>query len=180
MDWDAVLKEEMDAAVMQRIRLKGDDEFQMSVKVVGPAGQIASTGLMWRDEAEKHFVMALVAKGCMVLNAQAVIVTSDSRFLDNEVFCKRFNVPRPEVDFEGFDRERRRVMAGFKNYYGNLPSDCYRDALIVAAKGPSICRLMSTAYRWSEGGFVFAKTEEQTKGILQMNLIPTWWKEIVH
>lgn len=179
MDWDGLLKSEMDAAVRQRARLKGDDEFVMSVKMVSSRGDIADTCLIWRDGEDKRLVMKLVAQCCQVLGAQAVLVTSDARFLDVDGFCRRFNVPRPEAGFEAFDRERRRVMAGFGDYMGNLPNDCYNDVLIVAVKGPSINRFVSTAYRVTENDIVFSKTEEQQTGFVEINLIPTWWKEAV-
>jgi hypothetical protein len=177
IDWDQILRQEMDWAIEQKRKVTGDDEFTMRVKVVGPYGQIANTPVVWRNEQEKRKAMWAVSQTAKMTVSQAVIVTSDARFLNVPGFCKRFGIAEPTPgNLEAFDLERRRVMKGFDFYMGNLPRDCFDENLLVAIRGPRVCRMAIAKYTVVKGVVVFEPTMEDKDAKVIVNMVPEWWQ----
>jgi hypothetical protein len=177
VDWDELLREEMGWAMRQKRNVIGDEQFTMRVKAIGPGGQIAKLPIVWRNEDEKRRAMWAVSRVAKDTLSQAVMVTSDARFLNTTGFCKRFGIAEPTVaTLEEFNRERFRVMKGFDDYMGNLPNDCYYENLIVAIRGPQVCRMASTRYALVNGALVFEPMDDNKNATtLRMDLIPAWW-----
>jgi hypothetical protein len=177
VDWDGLLKSEMGWAIAQRREVQGEDEFKMRVKIVGPKGEVATTPFVWNSERHKHLVMKLVSEMCKMLNAQAAIIVSDTRFLNVPGFCKCFQIPEPGPGtWDAFHRERMKIMARFDYYFGNLPRETWDEALLVAIKGPRICRAAMTRYVNDGGKISFEPMNEMRDGNVHVGMLPTWWQ----
>jgi len=98
VNWDALLREEMDWAIAQKKTQdpKHEDEFRMRCRVVGPNGEWALLPLAWRNEEEKHRSMSALSNTCKAARAQAAMICSDVRILDTLAFCKHFKDCRAE------------------------------------------------------------------------------------
>jgi hypothetical protein len=175
VDWDRLLRNEMEWAIQQKRIVTTDDGFKMRVKIVGPSAQIAHMPVTWANEDEKRRAMLAVSHTAKLTLSQAVIITTDARFVNVPGFCKRFGIAESTAtNFEAFELERRRIMKGFDFYMGNLPADCYDDNLLVMVKGPRIARMMSTKYAIVEGVAVFEQVEDKGEKIT-IEMIPEWW-----
>jgi hypothetical protein len=177
VDFEKLLDWEMDLAIAQRRTLGcGTDDFQMSVKVIGPLGQIVPTPLQWHNEEEKYRAMRAVSQCCRLLAAQAVVVVMDVRSMEVDAFCRHFQIEPPTREtFDTFDRERRRVMKPFGFYMGNLPPHLYRDALLAFAYGPRIKLVRCVGYRAEAGKLIFDPPIAQVKE-LSILMVPAWWE----
>lgn len=175
--WDKLLADEMAWAIAQRTEVKRDEEFMMRVSIVGPGRQLFRTPLVWKSEEQKRLAMKLVSHVCGQLSALAVVVATDARMLNVPGFCRRFNIAEPiPPDYEAFNRERRRIMENFGNYMGNLPADCYEDALIVWIKGPAVCIVSQVKYQ-ANGETIVFEPENRGSEKSQVLMLPEWWKE---
>lgn len=176
VDWDQLLRSEMEWAIQQKRNVTGDDEFVMRVKVVGPHGEIADTPVRWSSEEEKRKAMWAVSQAAKMTASQAVMITSDARYLNVTGFCKRFDIAQPTPgNWEAFEQERRRVMKGFGFYMGNLPRDCFDDNLLVAIRGPRVTRMAVTKYAFVNGIVVFEPTLEDKDAKITVSMVPAWW-----
>jgi hypothetical protein len=177
IDWDRLIREEMEWAISQKRKVVEDDAFRMQVKIVGPSGQIARTPLTWSSEQEKQKAMWAVSQVAKLTCSQAVMVIADARMTNVSGFCKRFGIAEPTTTagYESFELERRRVMKGFDSYMGNLPADCYEDGLTVAIRGPRVTRVATTKYKVVKGVVVFEPMfdDKESKGTVEM--VPAWW-----
>jgi hypothetical protein len=176
MDWDAVLRSEMDFAIEQRRKVKGDEEFLMRVRVVGSHGQIANTPLRWCDKQEKRRAMHVLSEVCKITNAQAAIIVSDARHLNVPGFCKRFNLPEPGPEtLDAFEKERLRIMQGYDFYMGNLPRDTWEENLMVMIYGPRVCRMGIVEYTKSGDEIVFEPMMDNRDGEITVSMLQAWW-----
>ena len=175
VDWDRLLRNEMEWAIQQKRIVTTDDGFKMRVKIVGPSAQIAHLPVTWANEHEKRIAMWLVSRVAKRTFSQAVIVATDARFVNVPGFCKRFGIAESTAtNFEAFELERRRIMKGVDFYMGNLPADCYDDNLLVMVKGPRIARMMATKYAIVKGVAIFEQVEDKGEKIT-IEMIPEWW-----
>jgi hypothetical protein len=181
VDWDELVRDEMDWAIKERRRVKGEEEFVMRVRIVGPHGELANTPLVWRDEQEKRSAMRALSFTCKITGAQAAVIVSDTRWLDVPGFCKCFNIPEPDFkvagQYEEFEARRREIMPGFDWYMGNLPSECWKEALMVAVHGPKVKRLEIIEYRHDGDRLIFQdKMGDKDLGKVEIPMLPKWWE----
>jgi hypothetical protein len=177
IDWDVLLRDEMGWAIEQRRRLKGDEDFRMRVRIVGPNGEMANTPIQWQNAQEKSRWMRALSTTCKMTFAQAAIITSDARLLNTPGFCKRFNLVEPGPSgWEAFEIERRRIMKGYDFYMGNLPRDCFNDTLMVAIYGPKVCKIGATMYSEVNGEIVFDPMDAKVEGKTKVFMLPAWWQ----
>ena len=161
--------------------IRDDDTFPQRIKIVGPNGEIARTPLLtWRSEAEKYRVMAVVSECCKLAFAQAVVVTTDTRYLLTDEFSDHFGIARPtEETMDAWMKERFRVMKPYNHYMGNLPRHLFAEMLTVVIYGPRIKRMATVKYTLKDTAFAFEPVHliDGANGVdkLQLNMIPAWW-----
>lgn len=132
----------------------------------------------WRDYTEKKAKMHMVGIIAAAIQCDAIIFLSDVRFLDTKVFCERFSIPEPKgpEDLDSFETARQRVMEGFGGYMGNLPRDCYKEAITAAAIGKSVSSMSAIEYKWE--GRKMVKSEmagPETAAMYTNYLVPEFW-----
>jgi hypothetical protein len=177
MDWDAMLRDEMDWAIAQRRQIRGEDEFTMRVKIVGPHGEVAVAPLQWTSGPEKRRAMSVLSATCCLVGALAAIIVSDSRFLDIPAFCKYFQIAEPQAgSFDAFERDRQRIMQGYDFYMGNLPRETFKEALVVAIRGPRVCRISTVEYTVADEEFTFLSAVSARDGAVEVQMLPAWWQ----
>jgi hypothetical protein len=123
------------------------DGFPQSVIVLGPNLEVATLPVLWSTEAEKYARFRAVSKAAKDTLASAVILISDTRWLEEETICEKLGIPpTKEIWLKPFQTlYRNAVTERFGGYLGNMPPDWYTDALITVAKGPTIPVMLRTA-----------------------------------
>lgn len=176
MDWDALLASEIEWAKKQRRRVKGEEEFEMRVRIVGPGGEVANTPLRWTSENEKRRAMVALSLTCGMVGAKAAIVVSDSRFLNVPNFCKVFKIAEPKPGtYEEWNQARHRIMEGFDHYMGNLPRETWDEALLVFIYGPKVKRFATIPYLTLGDQLEFEPVRDDKEGAVTINMLPPWW-----
>ena len=162
----------------EKIHYSNVDGFPQAILILGPALEVASLPARWRNEREKYQFMRVVREAAKRSLATAVILVSDTRWLEEETICEKFGIPPThEIGLERFrELYQRAVTERFKGYVGNMPSDWYTEAIMTIAKGPTIPVMTRSAHykqgprdsiQWIEPKYT------HTKEIF--NLLPDWW-----
>ena len=89
VDIEELMQTEMRLAIEQKRRNPKDDDFKMRIQIVGPGGSVADVPLQWTSHEDKERKMFILSLLCGKVSAVAAIVTTDTRRLHSENFCKQ-------------------------------------------------------------------------------------------
>jgi len=175
VDISTLMQLEMAAAIEQKRKLgTGDDNFRMSIKIVGPGGSVADVPLQWSSMQDKYLKMGILSHLCEHVSAVAAVVTSDVRRLNSKAFCSRFKLDY--ADSAMFKKEYDRIMADYNHEMVNLPRETWEESLFVVAYGPRTKKMLVAPYAVVGGGFMFERPEFANEDAeLEVGLIPAWW-----
>ena len=164
-----------------RYGYSGGDRFAHCAIVFGPSCEQAVMPLKWQSDQQKDIVMDALSHAAGATNASAVVTINDTRWSDEDRFCKYFNVPSSEeIGFEEF--QKRYYEIRMKHGNGDiaaLPREIWDEAICVSGKGPKLlaqCRLAS--YREGPNDSLVWIEDDKTQPA-DMLLLPDWWETTV-
>jgi len=177
---DSIMDKEMAWAIEQKRGCKVDDDnaFTMRVTIVGPGGQLARVPLQWTSMDDKHRKMEVLSDVCRHTYARAAIITTDTRYLLFEEFCKHFKLAFPMTNEKVFRDDYSRIMADYNYEMERLPRQLWQEALNVVAYGPRIAKMMLAKYSIVNRAYVFEPPETigNSEERVEVGMIPAWWQ----
>jgi hypothetical protein len=179
-DFETLLLGEMAWAIEQKRKLSIQDEngFRLRMKIVGPGDQIVDLPVALHSMTHKVQVMAALSVACKRIYANAVVVTSDCRYVLADKFCAHFSLTPPTAmtfEVERFNEERYRVMKAYGGEYARLPRHLWAEELLIFAYGPRVSLACRTRYRIEGEDFAFDPPELMTESEVTVKMIPAWW-----
>ena len=178
---EQVLDELLEAAKRRRasIPYSENEGMEQTIVFVGPTGQVGSVPLTWSDEREKYAKMKAVSQVAKDTFCAAIVMISDTRFVQSEKFEKYFHLaPVSETGFEGFQKEYITILNGiYGGLVKNLPRELWTEAVVVVIKGPLIpARNRMAAYiEGPNDSIQFIETKDMKSDGTKFNLLPDWW-----
>jgi hypothetical protein len=155
------------------------DSFPNVVIMFGPNLEPATLPITWKGEGEKYAKMEAVSKVAGKTFAQAVALISDTRWVDEDRAVKILGIPpSAESGVEAFqDNYKRVVSERYRGYLGNAPRELYKEAVMIAMKGPRIGGIRTLSAPYEEGPKDTIRWTEPPKEIqtVHFNLLPDWW-----
>lgn len=162
-----------------------DEGFPPIVTVIheieGKYGRRSTDAISWKNNQEKHRLMSLLSRTARQFQTPAIILSSDTFWLNAERFAEHFHLPPPsKPSFETFrDQYHAILKRDYDGYLGNLPRELCTEAVITAIKGPGVegCGFFSTAYTGRGKDIRFESTELQGGdcGYSDLAMLPDWW-----
>jgi hypothetical protein len=180
-DYQALMLEEMDWAIAQKIALgiKRGDDFKMRVKVVDQDGAVGLTPARWHSRDEMHAMMETLSRVCGTISARAAIITSDARFMQVKAFCEHFAIELPTSEnIKAWEKKRRSIMRSYDNEMSKLPRPLWSEALMVGVKGPGVEKGLVSHYRVADDKYVFDPPtfNDDAEMIWSVKMLPAWWQ----
>jgi hypothetical protein len=174
--WLLVAKEDR-----ARYSYSAEEAFIPKVAIIGPNDESFVTPAHWRDEAQKYAMMRAVAETARKLFAQAIVVASDTRWVESDTFCEHFKIEpmrsAARADVEEFQQRYYAILREHDGQIKNLPRQLWKEAVMVSIKGPrcGTHAMMAPYDRGPNDKVHFLPREEGLEHRYQMNLIPEWW-----
>lgn len=164
-----------------------DEGFMPKLMFIGPNDEVAISPAVWKDEADKYAMMARAAEAARLTFTQAIVLVSDTRWLQSDVFCEHFKITPPmsssDDDVKVFQKRYYAILREHGGQIKNLPRQLWNEAVMVAIKGPR-CGTHSVMAPYIQGPGDKVQYLPCDKKPLnqdgdtfkaQMNLIPEWW-----
>jgi hypothetical protein len=135
--------------------------------------------MLWKDEEEKRRMFLALSMTAKAADAKAVFLIADSRWTLSTAMCEHFNIKPPgKNDFEEYKRIYGEVMKRYNFEIKRLPRHLWKEAVMVALKGPGIKPILRLA-SYVEGkrdSVEWLKNEPfEGNDFTQINLLPDWW-----
>jgi hypothetical protein len=160
-----------------------EEAFVPKFAIIGPNDEVSMGVALWRNEQEKYAMMSAVAETARKAFAQAIVLVSDTRWVMSDVFCKHFKIEPPaSLTPENLKAYQKQYLAILREHDGqmkNLPRHLWREAVMVAIKGPRCgTHTLMAPYDQGPNDSVHYLPVEMPQGDRrqQMNLIPEWWQ----
>lgn len=154
------------------------DAFANVIIILGPAFQVATMPGRWSNEEEKYRLMRAVSKTANDVLAMAVILVTDTRWVEGDKVAPLLGIPTiEEVGLDKWQKlYRAEIQKRFKGYLGNMPQEWYSEAIVVIGKGPGIGTLDRFApYEKGPNDSIQWLPSELEHTAVQFNLLPDWW-----
>ncbi len=162
-----------------------EEGFVPKLIFIGPNDEVSVSPALWSNEADKYALMERAAEGARRTFAQAIVLVSDTRWIESDVFCEHFKI-NPTTDDGHFDltKYQEQYLAILRQHGGkmkNLPRQLWREAISVAMKGPRCgTHCVMAPYIQGPGDKVQyipkpSKLGEDDANKYEMRLIPEWW-----
>ena len=182
IDVHEILHTELFEAMEQRSKVPYSEEngFRMSVKAYNPfSGKFFMLPLSWRSHAEKQDVMAKASLIAHYAAMPALIVATDTRWVESTKFADHFQLPKPDGQPESVDayyREFRRIVKAHDGDFARLPRSVWHEAILVWIKGPETgTHVLSSTYERGDLDSVrWLETFNEAPNPI-VNLIPDYW-----
>jgi hypothetical protein len=155
-----------------------EDERMAPCVIIAAKGGISFVTMQWRNNAEKYSAMLRVSEVAKELDAEAVALISDTRWVKSEDFCRYFNVPLPTKDgMEKFVAEYQRILREHGGEIKKLPRAVWSEAVCVLVKGPGVGPYSIMAdYVEGPGDTVqYLPDDHESTEIVEAEIIPAWW-----
>jgi hypothetical protein len=164
-----------------------DESFVPKVLLIGPYDETTVIPIGWRNEADKYAKLEIVADAARRTLSQAIVLISDTRWLQSNAFCEHFKIDPPRstepADVEEFQKRYLAILSQHDGQIKNLPRHLWSEAVMVAIKGP-MCGTHSLLAPYTQGpgdkvrylpreDQPFRKDSQTWKE--KMNIIPDWW-----
>jgi predicted SpoU family rRNA methylase len=161
-------------------RYSEDEKMMNTLIVIGPDDERAVFPVGWRDEREKRIKMDSFAHAARQLQAQAIVLISDTRWTMSDIFALHFGLTSiEESNVEEFRKRYSTILnTMFDGQIKNLPREMWNEAVMVAIKGPGIepQTRMASYNKGPNDDVVFTGDNPHSEmGRMQINIIPDWW-----
>jgi hypothetical protein len=164
-----------------RSKYSEDESFVPKLIFIGLEDQVAVTPAGWRSEEEKYAMMRAAAEAARLTFSQAIAVASDVRWVVSDAFCEHFQIEHPRsmepAHIEEFQKRYLAILSEHDGQVKNLPRQLWKEAVMVAIKGPRCGTHARLApYDRGPGDTVhYLPRDPEEEHRYQMNLIPEWW-----
>jgi hypothetical protein len=178
---EQILDELLEAAKQRRASIPHSESEGMEQMIVfiGPNGEIGTQAMKWNDEREKYATMRAVSKVAKEMFCTAIVMISDTRFVDSDKFGSYFHMP-PIIDIgvSAWQKEYKTILNGiYGGLIKNLPRELWTEAVLTVIKGPRIpCQSRLAPYvEGPNDSIKFIDSEDLPKDSTRFDLLPDWW-----
>jgi hypothetical protein len=180
---DEILDGMMLVAKQQRTQIPYSkvDAFAQVLMFLGPNLEVATYPAIWRNEKEKYALMRAVSEAAKKTLAQAVILISDVRWVENSRAEKILGLPPlAEVGVEEWQTlYKREITKRYGGYLGKAPPELYSEAIMAIMKGPRLNGVPTRMAVYEKGendSIRWLPKHPESEGIThKFNLLPDWW-----
>jgi hypothetical protein len=168
-------------SIRAQYKYSEDEKMMPCALILRPDGDSVVIPLPFRDSDEKRQMMRVIAEGARKLQAVAVAVVSDTRWVKSEDFCRYFKIDPPTREtISQFKTAYHATLRRYGGHVKNLPREVWHEAVCVMVKGPEIPtdNIMETYIEGPNDTVRFIPTPLKDRSEdwrAEADLIPDWW-----